>query len=102
MEGNKKEAVTKPAAKKKVEVILKNTKGEDVEEKDYFFGGVAFPGFQKACGLPVTREDLLDIFHKTFKIEDNFLFYKSDNKEVYIVIVPLKYSSCVSLENGSV
>lgn len=112
MEGKtKKETVTEPAVKNEVEtepiikkasVILKNTSGKLMEEKDYFFEGEAFPGFQKACGFPVDREDLLDIFNKIFNKEDNILFYKTSNKEVYIIIIPLKYSSTVGSENGSV
>jgi hypothetical protein len=85
----------------KKSIVLKNSSGEVVEEEDYFFGGTATESFNKDCGMPVDREDLLEVFHKIFSPEDNFLFYKATNKEVYLVIVPLKYSSSVSKENGS-
>lgn len=54
------------------------------------------------CGHPVEREDLVEIFDKIFKPSDNFLFYKSDNKEVYLVIVPLRYSKSVGEGHESV
>ena len=84
-------------------VILKNTLGQDVEEKDYFFGkdgnGKAPAGFNSSCGLPVEREDLVGVFNKIFKPEDNILFYKQKEKEVYVVIVPIKYSSIITVGN---
>ena len=73
-----------------------------MKEEDYFYKGKALPSFNKVCGMPVDREDLLTIFNKTFKLEDNFLFYKAVNKEVYIIIVPLKYSSTVGEFNDSI
>ena len=94
---------------KKVEkpVILKNVLGKEVDQTDYFFSieegkGKAPIGFNKSCGNPVEREELIEVFNKVFKPQDNILFYKAADREVYIVIVPLKYSSNVSLENGSV
>lgn len=86
---------------KKSKFVLKNTRGQDVREADYFFGGIAPTSFEGSCGLPVDREDLLDIFNKVFKPEDNILFYKQKDKEVYIIIVPLKYSSAVGESNNS-
>lgn len=86
----------------KVKIILKNTIGKVVDEEDYFFGGSALPSFNKVCGLPVDREDMLTIFHSVFKPEDGILFYKAKNKEVYIVIVPLKFSKEVGVNNNSI
>jgi hypothetical protein len=81
--------------------ILKNTSGKEVPEADYFFGGKAPNSFEKYCGKPVEREDLLTVFNKVFKPEDNFLFYKEVDKEVYLIIPPLKYSTTVGVEQNS-
>lgn len=93
--------------KKIVKSILKNSEGQEVPEKDYFYkatekGGVAPVSFTKMCGYPVDREDLVEIFDKVFKPADNFLFYKSGDKEVYLVIVPLKFSTSVGNTHESV
>lgn len=82
-------------------VILRNIAGEDMSPKDYFFNGVIPTGFNDFCGLPVDREDLVEVFNKVFNPKDNILFYKARDKEVYIVIVPLKLSSAVGIENDS-
>jgi len=82
--------------------ILKNTSGKEVPEADYFFGGKAPTSFEKYCGKPVDREDLIAVFNKIFKPEDNFLFYKEVDKEVYLIITPLKYSTTVGVEQNSV
>lgn len=87
---------------KKSTIILKNTSGKDVDEKDYFFGGKALPSFNAVCGKPVDREDLLEIFDKVFDPSLNFLFYKALNKEVYIVIIPIKNSSTIGEFNNSI
>lgn len=84
-----------------VRVILKNTAGKDMKEEDYFFGGVAPKTFNIVCGLPVVREDLIEVFHKVFKESENFLFYKSPIKEVYIIVIPLKNATTVGAENDS-
>jgi hypothetical protein len=81
--------------------ILKNTSGKEVPEADYFFGGKAPNSFEKYCGKPVDREDLLAVFNKVFKPEDNFLFYKEIDKEVYLIIPPMKYSTTVGEEQNS-
>ena len=81
---------------------LLNTKGEAVEDKDYFFGGVVPSGFKGTCGSPVTREDLVETFNKVFKPEDNILFYKQDDKEVYLIIIPIKYSTDIGDFNNSI
>lgn len=101
MEEIKKEekVITKKTTKK---IVLKNTLGAEVDEKDYFFGGKAPTGFELSCGSPVDREDLLEVFNKVFKPEDGLLFYRAKDKEVYLVIVPLKLSSSVGEENNSV
>lgn len=87
---------------KSVDVVMKNTSGEEVEPKDYFFKGVVLPSFERTCGKPVDREDLLQVFNKVFKPEDNILFYKQLDKEVYLIIVPLKYSKEVGEEQSSI
>lgn len=110
MDTESKVPVIKKKAEPKVEVkvtILKNTSGKEVPECEYFFSekglseGKAPSGFSQTCGKPVDREDLLGVFNKIFKPEDNILFYKQSDKEVYIVIVPLKYSPSVGQSNGS-
>ena len=98
------EEVVKVEKKKSV---LKNVKGEEVPEKDYFYakdenGGKPPIGFEKMCGKPVEREDILEVFNKVFKPEDNILFYKTNDKEVYLVIIPLKYSTSVGDTHESV
>lgn len=91
----KKEKVSKKS-------ILRNTSGKEVKEADYFFGGVIPSWFEGTCGKPVDREDLLAVFNKVFKPEDNFLFYKAIDKEVYIIIPPIKYSTTIGDFNNSI
>jgi hypothetical protein len=43
----------------------------------------------------------LDVFNKVFRPTDNILFYKQVYKEVYLVIVPIKYSVSVGDFNDS-
>ena len=93
------EKATKKATKR---IVLKNTLGAEVDEKDYFYGGKAPVGFESSCGLPVDREELLDVFNKIFKPEDGILFYRAKDKEVYLVIIPTKLSSTVGEENNSI
>jgi hypothetical protein len=88
------------AAKKKS--ILKNTSGLEVPEIDYFYKGVVPTGFEGTCGKPVDREDLIEIFHKVFNPKDNILFYKQLDREVYLVIIPIKFSDIVGEDNDSV
>lgn len=107
MEEQKKEEIKKEEPKKK-KAILRNVLGKEVPECDYFYStkgpteGKAPATFNTICGLPVEREDLIDIFNKIFKVEDNFLFYKTTNKEVYLVIVPIKNSTIIGDFNESV
>ena len=97
------EEVKAPAPKKvEKKIILKNTLGKEMSEEDYFFGGKAPSSFEGTCGLPVEREDLIETFNKVFKPTDNILFYKQKDKEVYLIIIPLKYSTSVGESNDSV
>ena len=80
---------------KKQKVVIFNTSGAEMKLSDYFHKGVVPAGFEGTCGKPVDREDLLTVFNKVFKPTDNILFYKQIDKEVYLVIVPLKYSTAV-------
>jgi hypothetical protein len=106
-----KPAITKGKEKEKVKpkptITLKNTSGEVVEQKDYFYStkdeeNPAPVYFHDVCGYPVDREDMLTVFNKIFKPKDNFLFYKTRDKEVYIIIVPKKFSNTIGLEHDSV
>jgi len=99
MEEIKKEKVVKEKVEKKS--ILRNTSGKEVLEADYFYNGVIPAGFVGTCGLPVDREDLLSVFDKIFRPTDNFLFYKQKDKEVYLIIVPIKYSTTIGEFNNS-
>ncbi len=92
--------------KKKIKIVLKNTLGEEVDQADYFYSTKdedAVPVyFHDVCGYPVDREDLITVFNKVFKPKDGILFYKCRNKEVYIIIVPIKHSSIVGDDHDSV
>ena len=98
-----------PKVEKKVEepktkdkLVLKNVLGKEVKKEDYFYKGVVPAGFKGTCGNPVDREDLVELFHKVFKPKDNILFYKQQDKEVYIVIIPIKYSTSIGDFNDSI
>lgn len=82
--------------------IIKNTSGKEVIEADYFFNGIVPNDFVKNCGKPVDREDLIGVFNKVFKPEDNILFYKQPDKEVYIIIIPIKYATTIGESNNSI
>ena len=90
----------------KKKIILKNVKGEDMKEEDYFYRTKEKKdfifSFNDVCGTPVEREDLLEVFNKVFKSEDNILFYKTIDKEVYVIIIPLKYSTTVGRDHESI
>jgi hypothetical protein len=92
-------AKTTPNTSKRI--VLINSSGKEVPQEDYFYKGVVAPGFEKTCGAPVDREDILSVFNKVFKPLDNFLFYKAVGMEVYLVIVPIKYSKSVGESNNS-
>lgn len=94
----------------KSSVILKNVFGEDVNEDDYFFKaknkdgqivGGAPSYFNKICGYPVDREEMIVEFNRIFKPAYGCLFYKVRDKEVYLVIVPLKYAHTIGGANES-
>ena len=91
-------------AKKNI-VVLKNVFGDAIDESKYFYSkkgeGKAPFYFNKVCGFPVDREDMIIIFNRIFKPSRNFLFYKARDKELYLIIVPLKYASTVGGANES-
>jgi len=97
---DKKEADAKLLSESK-KIVLKNTSGKEVLKSAYFYKGIVPPGFEGSCGQPVDREDLLSVFNKVFKPSDNILFYKQSDKEVYIVIIPIKYSVEIGEYNDS-
>jgi len=87
--------------------VLKNTRGEDVPVEDYFYAkdgetAIAPNFFNTSCGYPTDRDDLIEIFDKVFKPEDNFLLLKARDKEVYSVLVPLKFTDLIGLDNDSI
>lgn len=128
-QGKDEDRIRKAAEKKaaddalKNKVVLKDVDGDDVDQADYFFprteeekildsqGKVlktlaptdqtAPASFNKFCGYPVDREELIEAFVKVFPRSKGFLFYKARDKEVYTVIVPLKYAKTVSRSNES-
>lgn len=107
-----KKAAEVEAAKK---IVLKDTDGDDVDQKDYFFprkidetiSGEKFKKtdqtapewFNRTCGYPVDREEMIEIFNQKFPKKKGFLFYKQRNSEVYLVIVPLKYATTITDSN---
>lgn len=92
--------------KPKIKIVLKDVLGNEVSNKDYFYsskGEDAAPAyFNKICGDPVNRDDMLKVFNKVFAPADGFLFYKERDKECFLVIVPLKYSVEVGVEQNSI
>lgn len=102
-------------------VVLKDVDGDDVAQEDYFWPRLekekvgtppnektleptdqtAPTYFNKICGYPVDREELIEEFVKHFPRSKGFLFYKARDREVYLVIVPLKYARTVSKSNES-
>jgi hypothetical protein len=115
-----KEAAEKQAVEeaKKSRIILQDIDGADVDQSEYFFprkvdektadGKVlkatdqtAPAYFNRMCGYPVDRDDLKEVFLQYFPRRKGFLFYKVRDKEVYLVIVPLKYATTVSASNES-
>lgn len=105
----------KAAEAKKAKLVLKNINGEDVDEKDYFVTGIvenpntkeketitAPAYFNQICGLPVDREDMLEVFRKVFgEAAPEFLFYKANYKEIYIIIIPLRRATIVGESEDS-
>jgi len=97
-----KKALTEKETKTKKASILRNALGKEVPEADYFYKGIIPPGFEGTCGNPVDREDLVGVFHKVFKEKDNILFYKQADKEVYIIIIPIRYATTIGDFNDSI
>lgn len=105
-----KEALAKKQSKES-QVVLKNVFGDDIDQADFFYNkdkdtgkegnGKAPSHFNRVCGFPVEREDMLVIFNRIFKPQYNFLFYKVLDKEVYLVIVPLKHAHTIGGPNES-
>lgn len=96
-------------ADKKASIVLRNTSLEDVEQKDYFFRDIeknvvntAPSYFNKVSGMPVDNEELITVFDGIFPKKKGFLFYKAMGKELYFVIVPLKYATTVGEKNNSI
>ncbi len=111
-----KENEKKLAESKKSPVVLKDIDGNEVDQADYFWprtkeeklpDGKTLPVtdqtapavFNKQCGLPVDREELIEVFKLIFPKSKKFLFYKVRDKELYLVIVPLTYARTVTSSN---
>lgn len=103
---------------KKNKVVLADVDGKEVDQADYFYprlkdeklpDGTVLKAtdqtapsyFNKVVGMPVDREDLLEVFNNIFPKDRKFLFYKSRTSELYQVLVPLNYSKTVSRANES-
>ncbi len=105
----------------KNKVILRDIDGDDVDQAEYFFPRVekekvgtppnekvleptdqtAPLYFNKTCGMPVDREELIEVFLQYFPRKKGFLFYKARDREVYLIIVPLAYAKTISASNES-
>ena len=106
----------------KTTVVLKDVDGDDVDQSEYFYPRLedttirnaagkeiilkatdqtAPAYFNKWCGYPVDREELIEAFLQFFPRRKGFLFYKMRDKEVYLVLVPLKYARTISKSNES-
>ena len=96
-----KEEIIEAAKVAKNQVEIYNLFGKEMKKADYFYKGVVPTGFRGTCGKPVDREELIEVFHKVFKPNDNVLFYKQTDKEVYLVIIPIKYSTEIGDFNDS-
>ncbi len=102
---------------KKNTVILQDVDGDDVDQADYFWprlvaekvGDKTLPPtdqtapiyFNKDCGMPVDRDELKEVFLQFFPRSKGFLFYRARDREVYLIIVPLKYATTISKANES-
>lgn len=107
---------------RKNKVILQDVDGDDVDQADYFFprnekevinektpnektlaptDQTAPANFNRFCGMPVDREELIEVFLQYFPRSKGFLFYKMRDKEVYLIIVPLKYATTINRANES-
>ncbi len=91
---------------------LKNINGEEVDVKDYFYANgeeesIAPNFFNKALGYPITyeeegREDMIETFSTYFRPGDNFILLKQREKEVYSVLVPLKFAKDIGVHEDSI
>jgi len=102
---------------KKNTFVLRDVDGDDVDQAEYFFARTeeevidktthkpstktAPVYFNTTCGFPVDREDLIEAFKLHFPTKKGFLFYRLRDKEVYLIIVPLKYATTISKSNES-
>ena len=102
---------------KKNSFVLRDVDGDDVDQAEYFFARTeeevinkttykpstktAPAYFNMTCGFPVDREDLIEAFKLHFPTKKGFLFYRLRDKEVYLIIVPLKYATTISKSNES-
>jgi len=93
---------------KKTQIVLKDVEGNDVDQADYFYSdsetkskNIAPSYFNKTDGVPVEREDLIEVFNNVFSKNKKFLFYRCIDKEVYLIIVPLKYATTIGKSNES-
>lgn len=102
---------------KKNTFVLRDVDGDDVDQAEYFFARTeeevidktthkpstktAPAYFNTTCGFPVDREDLIEAFKLHFPTKKGFLFYRLRDKEVYLIIVPLKYATTISKSNES-
>lgn len=106
---------------RKNDVILQDVDGDDVDQSEYFWprsekektgtspnektleptDQTAPVSFNRTCGMPVDRDELIEVFLQYFPRSKGFLFYKARDKEVYLVIVPLKYATTISRANES-
>ncbi len=100
-------------------IVLQDVDGDDVDQAEYFYprledekdkdGKVVAKAtdqtapvyFNKTCGYPVDREELVEVFVQYFPRRKGFLFYKLRDKEVYLIIVPLKYATTINAANES-
>ena len=114
------EARAAEIARKNV-IVLQDIDGDDVDQAEYFWPRlekekVGTPPNEKTldptdqtapiyfntiCGYPVDREELKEVFLQYFPRAKGFLFYKARDKEVYLVIIPLKYATTISRANES-
>lgn len=106
---------------RKHQIVLRDVDGDDVDQAEYFYPRLvketvktasgektleptdqtAPVYFNKECGVPVDDPDLIDVFVQFFPRSKGFLFYKTRGKELYLVIVPLKYATTISAANES-
>jgi len=95
-------------AKKEDKISFVCSVGNNVPDENYVFSQE--PGelasapdfFVKQIGTPVQDEELVDAFHKVFSPKDEFLFYKQSRKEIYSVVVPVKFATELGSKEDSI